>query len=53
MEEYARAKFPVKLQKQLRFRDALSRIHMIYLLIIYILLVNKIIYKWPHLDIKT
>ena len=26
---------------------------LIYTLIIYLLLVNKIIYKWPHLYIKT
>ena len=26
---------------------------LIYILIFYMLLVNKIIYKWPHLCIKT
>ena len=26
---------------------------LVYLLIVYILLVNKIIYKWLHLYIKT
>ena len=37
----------------LDFEPSKAAFILIYILIVYILLVNKVIYKWPYLYIKT